>query len=77
MPRFRTPAWRPVRAGMFVAMGLSAVFPVLDGLATYGLERMQHQIGLFWLVLQGVLYIVGAGLYAVSRSHSRSLKYSS
>lgn len=53
---------------MFVAMGLSAVFPVLDGLATYGLEQMQRQIGLFWLVLQGALYIFGAGLYAVSSS---------
>lgn len=57
---------------MFVAMGLSAVFPVLDGLATYGWEQMQSQIGLFWLVLQGFLYILGAGLYAVSRA--RSLK---
>jgi hypothetical protein len=68
MPRFRTPAWRPVRAGMFVAMGLSAVFPTLDGLATYGWEQMQRQIGLFWLVLQGALYILGAGLYAVSQT---------
>jgi adiponectin receptor len=66
MPRFRTPAWRPVRAGMFVAMGLSALFPVLDGLFTYGSQQMQQQIGLFWLVLQGALYIIGAGLYAVS-----------
>jgi len=64
LPRFRTPAWRPVRAGMFVAMGLSAVFPVLDGLAMYGFSQMQRQIGLSWLVLQGALYIFGAGLYA-------------
>lgn len=55
---------------MFVAMGLSAVFPVLDGLATYGREQMMRQIGLFWLVLQGVLYISGASLYAVSRARS-------
>lgn len=57
---------------MFVAMGLSAVFPVLDGLATYGWEQMQHQIGLFWLMLQGALYIFGAGLYAVSSSRHPS-----
>ncbi|CZR61779.1 related to PHO36 (regulatory role in lipid and phosphate metabolism) [Phialocephala subalpina] len=62
--RFRTPAWRPYRAGMFVLMGLSAVFPVLHGLEMYGMEDMRHRIGLTWLVLQGFLYILGAGLYA-------------
>jgi len=53
---------------MFVGMGISAVFPVLDGLTTFGLSAMEKQIGLSWLVLQGALYILGAGLYAVSRS---------
>lgn len=62
--RFRTPAWRPYRAGMFVALGLSAVFPILHGLKMYGFAEMQDRIGLFWLVLQGFLYILGAGLYA-------------
>ncbi|RVX72991.1 hypothetical protein B0A52_03344 [Exophiala mesophila] len=66
LPQFRTPAWRPYRALMFIGMGVSAVFPVLDGLRLFGLEQMQKQIGLFWLVLQGMLYILGAGLYAVS-----------
>jgi adiponectin receptor len=66
MSKFRTPAWRPFRAAMFVGMGLSAVFPVVDGLLTYGWLQMRRQIGLSWLVLQGVLYILGAGLYAVS-----------
>jgi hypothetical protein len=51
---------------MFVLMGLSAVFPVLHGLELYGIEQMQDRIGLTWLVLQGFLYILGAGLYAVS-----------
>ncbi|PGH17788.1 hypothetical protein AJ79_00929 [Helicocarpus griseus UAMH5409] len=63
-PRFRTPAWRPFRAGMFVSMGLSAVFPVLHGITAFGLEQMLKQIGLFWLVLQGALYITGAMIYA-------------
>ena len=49
---------------MFVALGLSAVFPVLHGLKVYGLHQMHKQIGLSWLVLQGVLYIAGAGIYA-------------
>ncbi|KAE8445831.1 hypothetical protein EG329_012754 [Mollisiaceae sp. DMI_Dod_QoI] len=64
--RFRTPAWRPYRAGMFVLMGLSAVFPVLHGVEMYGIDDMQDRIGLTWLVLQGALYITGAGVYAVS-----------
>ena len=51
---------------MFVAMGLSAVFPVLHGTELYGIQEMRGRIGLTWLVLQGFLYILGAGLYAVS-----------
>lgn len=50
---------------MFVSMGLSAIFPVLHGLHLYGLSQMRKQIGLSWLSLQGVLYVLGAGIYAV------------
>jgi adiponectin receptor len=64
MPRFRTPAWRPFRAGMFVSMGMSTLIPILQGLSMYGPEQMRRQIGLGWLLLQGFLYILGAGLYA-------------
>jgi adiponectin receptor len=60
---------------MFVAMGLSAVFPVLHGLQMHGLEQMRDRIGLTWLLLQGLLYILGAGLYAVSLIQARSTKY--
>lgn len=51
---------------MFVAMGLSAVFPVIHGLGIYGVSEMQGRMGLTWVVLEGFLYILGAGLYAVS-----------
>ncbi|KAF2788318.1 HlyIII-domain-containing protein [Melanomma pulvis-pyrius CBS 109.77] len=63
-PRFRTPALRPFRALMFVLMGLSAVVPVLHGIKIYGLDQLRKTIGLDWVVLEGVLYIAGAGLYA-------------
>ncbi|KAL4979259.1 hemolysin-III related-domain-containing protein [Aspergillus desertorum] len=63
-PQFRTPRWRPFRAAMFVGMGLSAVFPVVHGLRLYGRDQMMRQIGLGWLLLQGFLYILGAGIYA-------------
>lgn len=55
---------------MFVAMGLSGLFPVLHGLIAFGLQQMNNQIGLLWVVLQGFLYILGAGVYAVSNMFS-------
>ncbi|KAI5361007.1 hypothetical protein Slin14017_G091820 [Septoria linicola] len=67
-PKFRSSAWRPFRAAMFIMMGLSAVVPVLHGLKLYGLAQMEKQIGLTWLVSMGVLYITGAVIYAVSSS---------
>ncbi|GAB7362029.1 hypothetical protein MBLNU230_g2063t1 [Neophaeotheca triangularis] len=63
-PKFRTPEWRPVRALMFVAMGLSAIIPVVHGISIYGVSRLEKQIGLSWLVMQGLLYISGAVIYA-------------
>ncbi|KAF2267975.1 HlyIII-domain-containing protein [Lojkania enalia] len=63
-PKTRTPALRPFRALMFVFMGLSAVFPVFHGIQIYGIEQMRKTIGLDWVVLQGTLYILGAGIYA-------------
>lgn len=65
IPRFRTPTWRPFRATMFVAMGLSAVFPIIHGLAAFGFSQMRKQIGFWWLLLQGCLYILGAIIYAM------------
>jgi adiponectin receptor len=63
-PKFRTPTLRPFRALMFVLMGLSAVFPVLHGIQLYGIEQLRKSIGLDWILLQGVLYICGAAIYA-------------
>jgi adiponectin receptor len=51
---------------MFVALGLSAVIPVLHGVDLYGIPEMRGRMSLTWVVLQGFLYILGAGLYAVS-----------
>jgi len=47
-------------------MGLSAVIPVIHGLSLYGVERMESLMGLRWAVLEGLLYLTGAALYAVS-----------
>ncbi|KIW08217.1 uncharacterized protein PV09_01145 [Verruconis gallopava] len=64
MPVFRTPTFRPIRALMFVGMGLSAIFPVLHGLQIYGYSIMKDAIGFDWLLTQGILYILGASIYA-------------
>jgi adiponectin receptor len=63
-PSFRRPEWRALRAALFVAMGLSAVVPMLHGLAVHGHAHLRRTISLHWLVAQGALYIAGAGLYA-------------
>lgn len=46
----------------------------------FQVDNMLKKIGLFWLVLQGLLYILGAVIYAVRISRFTvhlSLKYSS
>ncbi|KAK8194832.1 hemolysin-III related-domain-containing protein [Phyllosticta capitalensis] len=62
--KFRTPTFRPIRAAMFVGLGLSAIFPVVGGLRLYGIQKLRERIALDWLVLHGLLYIAGAGIYA-------------
>ncbi|KAH9877118.1 hypothetical protein IAQ61_002481 [Plenodomus lingam] len=62
--KLRTPALRPFRALMFALMGLSAIFPVIHSIRLYGIEHMRKSIGLDWVVLQGVLYLLGASIYA-------------
>jgi predicted membrane channel-forming protein YqfA (hemolysin III family) len=52
---------------MFISLGLSALFPVVHGVLKFGIRQMNKQIGLFWVVLQGLFYIVGACIYAVSQ----------
>ncbi|KXJ95718.1 hemolysin-III related-domain-containing protein [Microdochium bolleyi] len=62
--RFRTPAWRPYRAGIFVGLGASGVIPVCHALSMYEFYQLDEQMGLSWVLLQGFLYIFGAFLYA-------------
>jgi adiponectin receptor len=63
-PQFRTPKWRPFRAAMFVAMGLSALVPVIHGTFLYSIPHLCNTMALPFVVTQGALYIIGAGLYA-------------
>ncbi|KAI9660949.1 MAG: hypothetical protein M1821_009276 [Bathelium mastoideum] len=67
---FRKPKWRPFRATMFVGMGLSAVFPVFYGVKLYGIQRLDETMGLSWVVLQGLLYVLGAAIYAAAGNYN-------
>lgn len=52
---------------MFVGLGLSGIVPVIHGLALDSYQHLEERMGLSWVLLQGVLYILGAFLYAVRR----------
>ncbi|VVT50932.1 uncharacterized protein SAPINGB_P002928 [Magnusiomyces paraingens] len=62
--KFRTPDWRPYRAAMFVAFGLSGVFPVITGLFVFGLQETAKRSQLFYLLNEAFFYISGAAIYA-------------
>ncbi|EWC43804.1 hypothetical protein DRE_07313 [Drechslerella stenobrocha 248] len=63
-PHTRTPRFRPIRTAMFIAMGTSAVFPLMNGVLLHGLEETQRRCGLGWLLAEGASMISGAVLYA-------------
>lgn len=63
--RFRSREWRAYRALLFVAFGLSAVLPVIAGIIFYGVRETWSRIQLKWVLLEGVLYILGALLYGI------------
>lgn len=63
--KFAEPSLRPVRAGVFMAFGLSGVVPAIHYMLMEGLlsKISRHSIG--WLVLMGTLYILGAIVYTL------------
>ncbi|TGZ81436.1 putative hemolysin-III channel protein Izh2 [Ascodesmis nigricans] len=64
-PRFRTPKYRPIRASLFIGMGISGVFPVLHALTLYpSIQDVDERMGLRWMLLQGFFYVFGAVIYA-------------
>ncbi|KAJ1309564.1 hypothetical protein OPQ81_006337 [Rhizoctonia solani] len=63
-PGYSTPAYRWARTTVFLALGLTAIVPVLHGLWLHGFIRLRHEMGLFWLLASGGLYVVGALIYA-------------
>ncbi|GMS96093.1 hypothetical protein PENTCL1PPCAC_18268 [Pristionchus entomophagus] len=62
--KFAEPKFRPVRAGVFVAMGLSSIVPAFHLLVVDGVHWMMEHTSLGWLLLMGALYLTGATVYA-------------
>ncbi|KAF9234270.1 HlyIII-domain-containing protein [Melanogaster broomeanus] len=63
-PEYAKPAHRGARTGVFIALGLFAVIPVAQLVATHGATRLFSEMGFGWLLTSGALYIVGALIYA-------------
>ncbi|XP_046671583.1 LOW QUALITY PROTEIN: adiponectin receptor protein-like [Homalodisca vitripennis] len=62
--RFSEPAFRPIRAGVFTVFGLSGVVPAIHYAISEGWVNAISHASLGWLILMGLLYILGAALYA-------------
>ena len=60
---YATPHYRPIRTGVFLAHGLSALVPVAHVIALYGASNVARMMGLPYLIASGSFYVVGAGLY--------------
>ncbi|XP_077988949.1 adiponectin receptor protein 1-like isoform X4 [Glandiceps talaboti] len=63
--KFSEPKFRPLRAGVFIAMGLSAVIPGVHFFIRTGFPLAFEAGAVGWMALMGAMYIIGAVLYAV------------
>ncbi|CDH57983.1 hemolysin-iii channel protein [Lichtheimia corymbifera JMRC:FSU:9682] len=61
---FRTPAYRWMRTGLFLALGLFGIVPTLHGICLYGIGTSLDTISLGYLVVMAVSYVSGALIYA-------------
>lgn len=62
--KFSEPEFRAIRAGMFIALGLSGLIPAVHYGIIFGGYKAFNVGALGWLILMAILYIVGACLYA-------------
>uniref|UniRef100_A0A0N5AFA9 Adiponectin receptor protein n=1 Tax=Syphacia muris TaxID=451379 RepID=A0A0N5AFA9_9BILA len=62
--KFSEPRYRPLRAGVFCAMGLSGVVPTVHFVITDGVASLFEEASFHWLLLMAALYLTGALLYA-------------
>ncbi|WFD33965.1 hypothetical protein MCUN1_000793 [Malassezia cuniculi] len=60
----QTSVYRPIRTAIFVALGLSGVFPMLHAVSLYETHLVFESLGMRQVAVSGALYIFGAVLYA-------------
>ncbi|KAI7905934.1 hemolysin-III related-domain-containing protein [Cokeromyces recurvatus] len=63
MKHFRTPAYRWVRATLFMALGLFGIVPTFHGIWIYGINNAVKTISLGHMALMAFTYIAGALIY--------------
>uniref|UniRef100_A0A0K0DTD2 ADIPOR-like receptor IZH1 n=1 Tax=Strongyloides stercoralis TaxID=6248 RepID=A0A0K0DTD2_STRER len=63
--KFAQPRYRPLRAGIFLTMGLSAIFPGIHLLLIESWEIIVEKELLKWNIIMGSLYVIGALQYAL------------
>ncbi|XP_020813919.1 adiponectin receptor protein isoform X1 [Drosophila serrata] len=63
--KFSEPGLRPLRAGVFMSFGLSGVIPAIHYSIMEGWFSQMSRASLGWLILMGLLYILGALMYAL------------
>ncbi|XP_068900407.1 adiponectin receptor protein isoform X2 [Tenebrio molitor] len=63
--KFSESGWRPFRAAVFMTFGLSGIVPAIHYGIVEGWFNKVSQKSLGWLILMGLLYIMGAMLYAL------------
>ena len=61
-PKFDKPQYRVLRGTLFVTLGLGAAVPFIHQ-AVFVDTKLLPQLDLFYWILGGVLYIVGATIY--------------
>jgi adiponectin receptor len=62
--KFSESRYRPLRAGVFVAMGCSGIIPAIHFTYTDGMRQLIDENGFYWLLTMAFFYLTGATLYA-------------
>ncbi|CAD5219882.1 unnamed protein product [Bursaphelenchus okinawaensis] len=62
--KFAEPTFRPLRAIVFVLMGLSSIAPATHLWITDGWDYLIQKASLHWILIMGLFYLVGAAIYA-------------
>jgi adiponectin receptor len=63
-PSFSGPQSRHLRTTLYLLLGLSSFLPIIHGICLYGVEDMNHRMGLSYYLGLGAFHGTGAMLYA-------------